>query len=70
LPDANFITTGTTSGCPAPTNLSTSNITQTGAMLNWGAVPGATGYTVQYKTAAGSTWTSAMQLQHHSTFQG
>jgi len=57
-PDANFVTTGT-SGCPAPTNLSTSNITQTGALFNWAAVPGATGYTVQYKTAAGTTWTSA-----------
>ena len=57
-PNASFATTGT-SGCPAPTNLSTTNITQTGATVNWGVVTGATGYTVQYKTSTGSTWTSA-----------
>jgi hypothetical protein len=39
--------------------LTTSNITSTGATLNWSAVTGATGYTVQYKTAAGSTWITA-----------
>jgi hypothetical protein len=57
-PEASFATTGSSSGCTAPTNLSTSNITQTGASMNWAAVTGATGYTVQYKTSAASTWTS------------
>jgi hypothetical protein len=55
--NASFTTTGTTS-CTAPTSLTTTNITQTSATLNWAAVSGATGYTVQYKTAAATTWTS------------
>jgi hypothetical protein len=53
-----FTTTGGT-GCAAPVNLNATNITSTGATLTWSAVSGATGYTVQYKTAAGSTWTTA-----------
>jgi hypothetical protein len=55
--NASFTTTGTTT-CTAPTSLTTTNITQTSATLNWGAVSSATGYTVQYKTAAAATWTS------------
>jgi hypothetical protein len=54
---ATFTTTGT-SGCTAPTQLSSSSLTQTGATLSWGSVSGATGYTVQYKTSAATTWTT------------
>jgi hypothetical protein len=44
--------------CNAPTGLASSNITATGAMLTWTAVSGATGYNVQYKLAANTTWTT------------
>lgn len=40
-----------------PSNLSTSNVTATSAILNWGAVTGATSYVVQYKLASASSWT-------------
>ncbi len=40
----------------APLGLSTTNVTGSSATLNWGAVPGATNYTVNYKTAASTTW--------------
>jgi len=41
-----------------PTGLATNNITGTSATLQWGTVPGATRYTIQYKLASASTWTS------------
>jgi hypothetical protein len=43
----------------APIGLNTTNVTASSATLSWGAVSGATTYTVQYKTAVSSTWTSA-----------
>jgi hypothetical protein len=43
----------------APTSLAASNVTGASATLSWGAVTGATSYTVQYKTAAASAWTTA-----------
>lgn len=48
--------TGTT--CAAPTGLNATSITSTGATVNWGAVAGATSYTLQYKTSAATTWTT------------
>lgn len=42
-----------------PTGLNTSNITGSSATLSWGAVAGATTYTVQYKTAISSNWITA-----------
>lgn len=46
-------------GCNAPTGLNITNITQTTATGNWNAVSGATSYTFEYKTNAGTTWTTA-----------
>jgi hypothetical protein len=43
----------------APTGLTTTNITNVSATLNWVAVPGATNYTVQYKLGSATTWTTA-----------
>ncbi len=58
---ANFNTTngggGTT--CNPPTNLTTTNITTSSAKLNWGTVSGASNYTVQYKKANLSSWSTA-----------
>ena len=49
---------GTPTGCGTASGLSATSITNTSATLNWGAVSGATSYNVQYKTAAGATWTT------------
>jgi hypothetical protein len=48
--------------CGTPTGLASSNIAQTSATVSWGAVSGATSYTLQYKTAAASTWTTVSSL--------
>ena len=42
-----------------PAGLATSNITQSSATVSWGAVSGASDYTVQYKISTSSTWTNA-----------
>ena len=47
-------------GCATPTGLATSNITQSSSTLSWGAVTGATSYTVEYKTSSTSTWTATI----------
>ncbi|HEY4337952.1 MAG TPA: discoidin domain-containing protein, partial [Puia sp.] len=44
--------------CQAPANLAASNIQQNSATISWDAVSGATGYSVQYKDAATSSWTT------------
>jgi N-acetyl-anhydromuramyl-L-alanine amidase AmpD len=51
----NLINGGT---CGTPASLASSSITSTGAVLTWGAVSGATNYSLQIKTSAGSTWTA------------
>lgn len=43
----------------APAGLNATNITASSASLSWGAVSGATTYTVQYKTSVSSTWITA-----------
>jgi hypothetical protein len=43
----------------APGNLTTTNITGVSVTLNWGAVAGATTYTVQYKAVSAGSWTNA-----------
>ena len=47
---------GTTCGNPA--GLTAGSIAQTSANLSWGAVSGATGYTLQYKPTSSTTYTS------------
>lgn len=49
-------------GCNTPSGLNTANITTTSANLSWGAVGNATSYNVQWKTAAGNTWTTTGNL--------
>lgn len=44
--------------CNTPAGLTSSNITSTTATVSWSAVAGATGYNLQYKTSAASTWTT------------
>ncbi len=56
-----FSTTGSGGGgsCVAPTNMQTSNISTSSAYLSWGAVAGASNYTLQYKTTNYSIWLTA-----------
>ncbi len=51
-------TTGAPATCAVPTGLSTSSITTSSATLNWTAVSGAVSYSVQWKLASASTWTT------------
>jgi hypothetical protein len=45
--------------CGTVSGLTTTNITTSGATLNWSALSGALNYDVDYKTAAATTWTNA-----------
>lgn len=55
---ANFTTTAPFV-CNAPTGLTATAITSSGATLNWTAVSGAVSYAVSYKRNADTTWTVA-----------
>ena len=44
--------------CNTPFGLSSSAISSTGATVSWGAVSGASNYTVEYKTTAATVWTT------------
>jgi hypothetical protein len=59
----NFVTAQFTTTAPfvcnAPTGLTTSAITSSGATVSWTAVSGAASYAVDYKLNSSSTWTSA-----------
>lgn len=58
ISNTNF-TIGAGSSCAAPAGLASSSITTTDATVSWSAVAGASSYSVDYKTNASSTWTSA-----------
>ena len=45
--------------CNAPTGLTASAITSSGATISWTAVSGAASYAVEYKLNSATTWTSA-----------
>jgi len=49
---------GSFPGCDAASNLSASNITTTGAQLDWTNVNGAISYNVQYRIAGSGSWTT------------
>lgn len=44
--------------CGTPSGLSATGITQTAAIISWGAVTNATSYNAQYKLSTSSTWTT------------
>jgi hypothetical protein len=52
----NFTTTTPPAPCNAPTGLIVSNIGNTSATVSWSAVSGATGYALEYKTVAATSW--------------
>ncbi len=55
-------TTLTASVCNAPSGLIAGSITYNSATLSWAAVTGATGYNLQWKTNAATTWTTVSNL--------
>jgi hypothetical protein len=48
--------------CGVPASLASSAITTTSAVVSWGAVSGATSYTLQYKLSTATTWTTVSGL--------
>jgi hypothetical protein len=63
------LTTSTTT-CSSPTSLASSSITTTGAILTWGAISGASNYTLQYKKSTTTTWTSVTVTGTSYTLSG
>ncbi len=58
ISNTNFtITSG--AGCGAPSGLTASSITTSGATVSWTAVTGALNYDVDYKLTSSGTWTNA-----------
>lgn len=57
-------------GCGTPGSLSASSITMNTATLNWGAVPGASSYNVQYKPSSSSTWISTTSSTNSKSISG
>jgi hypothetical protein len=53
--------------CGDPAGLTTSSITNNGAVISWNAVTNATTYAVDYKTSASATWTSLTTSQATTT---
>jgi Zn-dependent metalloprotease len=49
-----------TTPCSTPTALSNTGITATQATVSWASVSGAVSYSVQYKAASSSTWSTAV----------
>jgi hypothetical protein len=62
--EANFTTL---SNCGNPTGLTTAAITANSANISWTAVTGASGYRVEYKTSAATTWTVLTTSQTTTT---
>jgi hypothetical protein len=60
---------GGTKGCAAPSALTSTNITQTSAMLRWNGVSSATGYQIQYRQP-GEDWATTTSSDASTELQG
>ncbi len=56
--------------CGTSSGLNATSVTTSGATLNWSAVSGATSYNVQYKTSAGSIWTTTTSTTTSKAISG
>jgi Secretion system C-terminal sorting domain/Fibronectin type III domain/Sortilin, neurotensin receptor 3, len=54
--------------CSAPVSLTATNITTSEATVNWAADAAATGYNVEYKTTASSTWNTAIANTQQTSY--
>jgi hypothetical protein len=59
---------GTT--CNVPTSLTSSAVSSSTATVSWAAAIGATSYSLQYKTAAATTWTTVTSTSTSSALTG
>ncbi len=57
---SNFITLAPP--CNIPAGLSVSAVTENSALLNWSAISGADGYTIQYRVVGASNWTTVTSI--------
>jgi len=70
ISNTNFtISGGVTCNATVPTGLSASNVSTTGATLNWNSVAGAT-YDVQYRATGTTTWTTVSTATNSTTLSG
>jgi len=65
---SNFMTLA--APCAVPTGLGSSAITVTSATINWTAVPGAVGYTIQYRVSGSSAWVTLSSTSASKTLSG
>ncbi|MBX7243468.1 MAG: fibronectin type III domain-containing protein [Bacteroidia bacterium] len=56
--------------CATPTNLAAGSITNTGAVISWTVVSGATSYNLQYKLGTATTWTTVNTTSNSYTLSG
>lgn len=56
--------------CNKPTGLTTTNITSSGAKVNWSASPGAISYQVKYRVIGTTTWTYKTNTNPNKTLTG
>ncbi len=61
---------GGTPSCTVPSGLSTTDITETSAILNWNAVAGAVGYNVRGRQVGEATWTEGSTSGLNISFTG
>lgn len=65
----NALCGGNVSTCFAPTGLTSSSITSTGAALGWSST-GATSYNIQYKLGSATTWTTVSSTTNSYNLSG
>jgi hypothetical protein len=53
--------------CNTPSSINSSNVTASGATLNWGSVSGASSYNVQWKLSSSATWTTISNIAGTTT---
>jgi len=58
------------SGCETPTNLTTSNIDNSKATLNWSTISGATKYQIRYKAIGNTNWAQTNAIGTSKTIAG
>lgn len=65
--NSNYAQTQFTTLCGiTPSGLASGNVTPNSAVLKWNSIPGAASYTLQYKTAAATTWTTVSGITTNS----
>jgi len=64
------LTFNTLGSCSAPSGLSSSSVTSSGATVSWNAASGALSYNIQYRVTGGSSWTSATSSSTSKALSG